>query len=405
MNDDTLDAPLHPFALPDEILEYKKLARKIVHEELLPLEQRYLAHPAKGHSLRARDVLRAIFPPEVVSRLYDISRQTGLWGLNIPVEYGGSGLSLLAKAAITEEFYYCAVPFPFAEVPNILLYCKGEQIDKYLKPCIDGTKIAAFGQTEPNAGSDPGGMMKTSAVKQGGEWAINGTKMWISNALAADFVMVQAVTDPVLRQRGGITMFLVDRNNPGMKVVEAGQPTWLDSTPSQFIINFDDCRVPESAVLGEVGQGFAMGQKWLTIMDRLLRGPLVLGKMQRALDMSVEWSKQRVTFGKPLAERQAIQWKLVDMYVAIRAVRNLTYEVAARADAGEDVRTEAAMVKLMASEWGTRVLDDAIQIHGAMGESLELPLTLFYRYVRHTRIGGGADEIQRMMIARMLLKG
>jgi acyl-CoA dehydrogenase len=296
------------------------------------------------------------------------------------------------------------VPFPFAEVPNILFHCTDGQIEKYLKPCIDGTKIAAFAQTEPNAGSDPGGMMKTTAVKLGDEWVINGTKMWISNALAGDFVMVQAVTDAEKRQRGGITMFLVDRGHPGMHVVEGGLPTWLDSTPSQFIVNFDNCRVPASAVLGEVGQGFSMGQKWLTIMDRLLRGPFCLGKMQRGLDMSIEWAKQRITFGKPISERQAIQWKLVDMYVAIRAVRALIYEVAARADAGEDVRTEAAMVKLTAAEWGTKALDDAIQIHGAMGESLELPLSLFYRYVRHARIGGGTDEIQRMMIARMLLK-
>lgn len=404
MNDESISLPSHPFKLPPEIEEYRQLARKIVREEMLPLEQRYLAHPAKSHSLRARDALRTIYSPDVVKRLYDISQRTGLWGLNIPEEYGGSGLPLLAKAVIMEEFYYCAVPFPFAEVPNILFHSKGEQIDKYLKPCIEGTKIAAFAQTEPNAGSDPGGMMKTNAVKKDGEWVINGTKMWISNALAADFVMVQAVTDGEKRQRGGITMFLVDRSNPGMTVVEGGLPTWLDSTPSQFIVNFDDCRVPESAVLGEVGQGFAMGQKWLTIMDRLLRGPFCLGKMQRGLDMSIEWAKQRVTFGKPLSERQAIQWKIVDMYIAIRAVRALIYEVAARADAGEDVRTEAAVVKLTAAEWGTKALDDAIQIHGAMGEALELPLSLFYRYVRHARIGGGTDEIQRMMIARMLLK-
>lgn len=393
----------HAFRLPDEILQFRDLARQIVRDELLPLEQKYLAHPAKSHSLRARDALRAIFPPDVVQRLYKLSQDTGLWGLNIPEEHGGSGLPLLAKAVIMEEFYYCAVPFPVAEVPNILYHCKGDQVDKYLRPCIDGTKIAAFAQTEPNAGSDPGGMMKTTAVRKNGEWSINGTKMWISNALAGDFVMVQAVTDPEKRQRGGITMFLVDRSNPGMKVVEEGLPTWLDSTPSQFIVNFDDCRVPDSAVLGEVGQGFAMGQRWLTIMDRLLRGPFCLGKMQRGLDMSIEWAKQRVTFGKPLSERQAIQWKIVDMYVSIRAVRNLIYEVASRADAGEDVRTEAALVKLSAAEWGAKALDDAIQIHGAMGESLELPLSLFYRYVRHARIGGGADEIQRMMIARSLL--
>jgi len=392
-----------PFRLPADIEEYRSLARKIVREEMLPLEQKYLAHPAKSHSLRARDALRAIFPPDVVQKLYKISQDTGLWGLNIPEEYGGSGLPLLAKAVIMEEFYYCAVPFPFAEVPNILYHCKGGQVEKYLKPCIEGTKIAAFAQTEPDAGSDPGGMMKTRAERRDGGWVIDGTKMWISNALAADFIMVQAVTDPRKRQKGGITMFLVDRGNPGMRVVEAGLPTWLDQAPSQFIVNFDGCFVPDEAVLGEVGQGFAMGQKWLTIMDRLLRGPFCLGKMQRGLDMSIAWAKQRVTFGKPLSERQAIQWKIVDMYVKIRAVRNLTYEVAARADAGEDVRTEAALVKLTAAEWGTQVLDDAIQIHGAMGEALELPLSLFYRYVRHARIGGGTDEIQRMIIARELL--
>jgi acyl-CoA dehydrogenase len=394
----------HPFQLPPDVREFQQLARRIVREELLPLEQKYLAHPAKSISLRARDALRIIFPEAVTARLYDISQKTGLWGLNIPEEYGGSGLPLLAKAVIAEEFHYTAVPFPFAEVPNILYHCQGEQIDKYLKPCIDGSKIAAFAQTEPNAGSDPGGMMTTSAVRDGDHWVINGTKMWISNAKAADFVMVQAVTDPAKRQRGGITMFLVDRSNPGMKVEEGGLPTWLDASPGQYIVNFDNCRVPASAVLGTLGEGFVMGQRWLTIMDRLLKGPFCLGKMQRSLDMSIAWAKQRVTFGKPLAERQAIQWKLVDMYISIRAVRNFIYEVAARADAGEDVRTEAALVKLTAAQWGTQVLDDAIQIHGAMGESLELPLTLFYRYIRHSRIGGGTDEMQRMLIARSLLK-
>jgi acyl-CoA dehydrogenase len=161
--------------------------------------------------------------------------------------------------------------------------------------------------------------------------------------------------------------------------------------------------VPEENIIGAVGKGFTFGQKWLTIHDRLLRGPYCLGKMQRALDMSVDWAKQRVTFGKPISERQAIQWRLVDMYIDITALRSMTYAMAARADTGEDIRTEAALVKLTSTEWGTRCLDHAIQIHGAMGESLELPLTLFYRYVRHAQIGGGTSEIQRMLIARKLL--
>jgi acyl-CoA dehydrogenase len=153
-----------------------------------------------------------------------------------------------------------------------------------------------------------------------------------------------------------------------------------------------------------VGKGFYLGQRWLTVHDRLLRGPYALGKMQRALDMSIAWAKERITFGKPLSERQAIQWKLVDMYIDIQALRALTYQMAARADAGEDIRAEAGMVKLTATEWGARCVDHAIQIHGAMGESLDLPLTLFFRYLRHGQIGGGASEIQRMQIARKLLK-
>jgi acyl-CoA dehydrogenase len=227
--------------------------------------------------------------------------------------------------------------------------------------------------------------------------------MWISMAAESDFLLVQAVTDPETRQRGGITMFLVDRDNPGLKIEEPGIRTWLGPRAAQYIVHFENCRVDDDAVLGEVGKGFSLGQKWLTIHDRLMRGPYALGKMQRALDMSIEWAKQRKTFGKPIAERQAIQWKLVDMYIDIQALRAMTYENAARADKGHDVRVEAAMVKLCASDWGTRTLDHAIQIHGAMGESLELPLTLFYRYVRHTQIGGGTSEIQRHLIARRLL--
>jgi acyl-CoA dehydrogenase len=240
-------------------------------------------------------------------------------------------------------------------------------------------------------------------VKDGKHWVLNGTKMWISMAAESDIMMVQAVTDAEKRQRGGITMFLVDRHDPGVHIEEPGQRTWLGPKAAQYIIRFENCRVPEENIIGEVGKGFTFGQKWLTIHDRLLRGPYCLGKMQRALDMSVDWAKQRVTFGKPISERQAIQWRLVDMYVDIMALRSMTYEMAARADTGEDVRTEAALIKLTSTEWGTRCLDHAIQIHGAMGESLELPLTLFYRYVRHAQIGGGTSEIQRMLIARKLL--
>lgn len=370
--------PIHP----DDIVAFTEMARRIVREQLLPLEQAFLAHPDHAIGFIAKASLEETLGSEVADKLDRISRETGLWYLMVPEEFGGSGLSMLAQLAIMEEFMYTAVPFPFANVPNILYECKGDQIDRYLKPVIEGKKLAAFAQTEPDAGSDPGGMMKTTAVKRGNTWVINGTKMWISGAAQADFLMVQAVTDPEKRQRGGITMFLVDRDNPGVKVVEPGLSTWLSNRPMQYVVHFDQCEVDEANVLGDVGNGFRLGQRWLTIHDRLMRGPFALGKMQRALDLSIEWAKQRVTFGKPLSERQAIQWKLVDMYVDIMALRALTYQIGARADNNEDVRAEAALVKMCSTEWGARCLDAAIQVHGAMGESLELPLTLFYRYLR-----------------------
>jgi acyl-CoA dehydrogenase len=372
------------FRLPPDIVELCDLARRVVQKETINLQ--------------------SVFGNEVLAKLMGIARETGLWYLMVPEQYGGSSLSMLAKVAILEQFYYTAVPFPFANVPNILYECQGAQIDKFLKPVIEGKKTTCFAQTESNAGSDPGGMMQTRAERRGDGWVLNGTKMWISMADESDIIMVQAVTDPAKRQKGGITMFLVERNNPGVHVEVPGIKTWLSQRAAQYIVHFKDCFVPEADVLGEVGQGFNLGQRWLTVHDRLLRGPYALGKMQRALDMSIAWAQQRVTFGKPLAERQAIQWKIVDMYVDLEALRALTYQMAARADAGEDIRAEAAMVKFTSMEWGARCVDHAIQIHGAMGESLELPLTLFYRHLRHGQIGGGANEIQRLQVARKLLK-
>lgn len=393
------------YALPPEIQEFCDVAKRVVHDELMPLEQEWLNSPKHAYGMRELPAIRAVFNQETAARLEKIARDTGLFYLMVPEEYGGPGLGMLAQVAILEQLYYSPIMLPIANVSNILYECKGDQVERFLRPVIEGTKVTAFAQTEPNAGSDPGGMMQTRAVRKGDGWVINGTKMWISNANECDFMMVQAVTDPEKRQRGGITMFLVDRKNPGLRVEVPGIRTWLSAEAKQHVVHFDDVFVPDADVLGEVGKGFSLGQRWLTIHDRLLRGPYSLGKMQRSLDMSVAWAKQRVTFGKPLAERQAIQWHLVDMHVDIQALRSMTYEMAARADTGEDVRAEAALVKLCASEWGARCVDHAIQVHGAMGESLDLPLTLFYRVLRHTQIGGGASEIQRILIARKLLKG
>lgn len=402
MNTHAVSAP-SSFVLPQEIAEFRDLARRIVRDELMPLERDFLASKNHAYGLPPIENIRSVFDDRTARRLTALAREAGLFYLMVPETYGGPGLGMLAQCAILEEFNYCAVPFPFASVANILYEAKGDQVERFLRPVMEGDMTTCFAQTEPNAGSDPGGMMKTRAVQDGEDWIINGTKMWISNAAESDLILVQAVTDPDKRQRGGITMFVVDRHAPGVTVEEKGIETWLGPRPSQYIVHFENCRVSADRVLGGVGQGFSLGQRWLTIHDRLLRGPYALGKMQRALDMSVSWAKQRVTFGKPIAERQGVQWKLVDIHVDIQALRAMTYEVAARADAGEDVRTHAALIKMCSTDWGVRCLDHAIQIHGAMGESLELPLTIFYRYLRHAQIGGGTSEIQRVLLARKLL--
>ncbi|MBU1360810.1 MAG: acyl-CoA dehydrogenase family protein [Gammaproteobacteria bacterium] len=405
MHSTSSSIPTGSYTLPAEIQEFCDVAKRIVRDELMPLESQWLSSPNHAYGMRELPAIRAVFDQATAARLEKISRDTGLFYLMVPEEWGGLGLPMLAQAAILEQLYYSPIMLPIANVANILYECKGDQIERFLKPVIEGAKVTAFAQTEPDAGSDPGGMMQTRAVRKGNGWVVNGTKMWISNANECDFLMVQAVTDAEKRQRGGITMFLVDRKNPGLRVEVPGIRTWLSTEAKQHVVHFDDVFVPDEDVLGEVGKGFSLGQRWLTIHDRLLRGPYALGKMQRSLDMSVEWAKQRVTFGKPLAERQAIQWRLVDMHIDIQALRSMTYEMAARADTGEDVRAEAALVKLCSSEWGARCVDHAIQVHGAMGESLDLPLTLFYRVLRHTQIGGGASEIQRILIARKLLNG
>ena len=203
------------YQLPPSIREYRDLARRIVRDELMPLEKEFLASPNHAYGLPPMTNLRSVFDKKTAERLEGIARDSGLFKLLVPEEFGGPGLSLLAQVVIEEEFNYSPVPFPFANVPNILYECRGDQVKRFLQPVIDGEKTTAFAQTEPGAGSDPGGMMTTRAVRDGDGWVLNGTKMWISNAGDCDILMVQALTDPEKRQRGGITMFLVNRDNPG----------------------------------------------------------------------------------------------------------------------------------------------------------------------------------------------
>lgn len=180
--------------------------------------------------------------------------------------------------------------------------------------------------------------------------------------------------------------------------------TWLTATPYSYTVHFDAVRVSDDAILGGLGNGFQLGQGWLAIHDRLSRGAMACGILSRGLEMATEWAKSRSSFGAPLADRQAIQWMLVDILVDLKAIRAISYECAARADMGDDVRELAAMAKFVGGNWGFRSIDKIMQIFGGMGESYELPIVNWYRNLRHARIGGGTDEIQRIIMSRAIFR-
>ena len=400
--------------LPPELDALKNTVRQIVRDECIPLEPEYLANPpqeGEPDNGAPRGVLETVpgvlgtLSREQWSRLNSVSKQTGIYTSFVPEEYGGGGMGALGHLVLEEEVHKSIVHLPTSPVPMFMIgACTPEQEEKYLYPAINGDLYYSFGQTEPQAGSDPGGMMQTRAVRDGDDWILNGTKMFISGAASADFLLVQAITDPDKRQRGGITMFIID--NPTKGVSFEPIRVWIVPTKAQqYYIHMDNVRVPQTQVLGEVGGGFTLGQQWLVHHDRLLRGSMALGILSRALEMAIDWSQQRVTYGRPIADRQAIQWMLTDVYMDIIALRSVARETAARADAGEDVRVEASMVKYAAGEWGWRSIDKIMQIFGGMGETLDMPIAHWYHMLRHARIGGGTSEIHKFVMARALLAG
>jgi acyl-CoA dehydrogenase len=197
-------------------------------------------------------------------------------------------------------------------------------------------------------------------------------------------------------------MFLLPADTPGISMTPL--KNWQTIRPHQFTVYLENVTIPEDSVLGEVGGGFRLGQQWLAISDRLTRGSMGTGYLTRGLEIATSWAEQRETFGKPLSERQAIQWMLTDVLMDLKSIRAICYECAARADAGEDVRAYAAMAKFVGANWGHRSLDKIMQVLGGLGEDMETPIPHWYHIIRHGRIGGGTDEIQRILMSRAMFK-
>lgn len=380
------------FAIPEDVRALQLKTRQFVDEECIPLEKEL-------------DPDWVELPPELFQRMRQKIREAGLWALGAPKQYGGGGLGTLGATIIKEEQCRSTLGTshysPFGgEPPSALYWAQGEQVENYLLPVIRGEKRVSFAQTEPGAGSDAAAI-KTRAVRDGDNWIINGTKRFATRADRVDFIILVAVSDPEKGARGGITTFLVDRDTPGFKVTRI-IPVIRPQHSTE--LELKDMVVPHKNVLGEVGQGFVMAQRFLG-WGRMMIGARCLGMAQRALEMSIDYAKQRQTFGQPLAERQAVQWMLADSAVELKAARLMAWEGAWKDEQKMDTRVEASTVKLYCTEMAFRVLDRAIQVHGGIGLTKDLPLERWFREVRVLRIGEGPSEIHRWVVARHLLRG
>ncbi|MCL6450158.1 MAG: acyl-CoA dehydrogenase family protein [Acetobacteraceae bacterium] len=343
-------------------------------------------------------------PPEIVKEMADL----GFFGLPFPEEYQGAGLGELGYAVAMEELgavnaAYGNLIGAHTGIAATSIYLDGteEQKQRYLVPMCRGEKIGAFALTEPNAGSDAAAI-ETTARRRGGAYLLNGSKIWITNGNVAQVLVVFAVTDRSLGPRGGISAFIVESGFPGFRVGKVDEKMGLRGSHTAELI-FEDCEVPAENLLGEPGLGFVTAMKALDI-GRIGLAAGAVGAAQHALELSVQWANQRVQFGKPIGELQAIQWMLADMATEIHAGRWMTYHAAWKADSGLPITREAAMVKLFCSEMANRVIDLAVQIHGGTGYMKEFGIERMYRDARILKIYEGTNEIQRLVIARELLR-
>ncbi|MDH2381482.1 acyl-CoA dehydrogenase family protein [Bradyrhizobium sp. CER78] len=372
----------------------RETVARFVDRELIPLEPQYLKSKLPGSD-------HPELTPEHRKRLRDVSKELGLWGLDAPEDLGGHDLPTRTMAAVHEELGRSCVPFVLPpDSPNLrMLQAVGTdaQKKKYLQPYIEGRMASAIAISEPGAGGDPAGM-KTRAMLEGEQWVLNGRKIWISNARAADFIIVMARVGSDQRQ-GGITSFIVEKGTPGF-IIEREIP--MVGGGSTYEIVFEDCRIPKDSVLGEVGKGYAPMQLRLRTR-RLEMGSTCVGITKRALDMMCEHAKQRETFGVKLAERQAIQWWIADISTRMHACRLMVRDAADKTDRGEDIRHEASMIKVFATEMAYDACDHAMQTLGALGVTLELPLNALWQKARLMRVYEGPSEVHRQAIARRVL--
>jgi acyl-CoA dehydrogenase len=382
------------FELSDDHRMLKDLVERFVTEELIPLEPLVLAREAAGQE--------AELPREEVVRLNARAKELGLYGLDAPQDVGGADLPMVALVGVEEALGRTVARFTLPpDSPNLRMLMAtvdARQREAYLAPYVAGKTTSAIAISEPGAGADAAALT-TRAVRDGDDWILNGRKIWISVAAEADFSIVMAVTAQPKDTRAGISAFIVDKDTPGFKILRRIP---MIGGASTYEITLEDCRVEGWKLLGKEGGGFAPMQIRLGTR-RIQIAAWSIGLAQRALDMMVEYAPQRTTFGKPLSERQAIQFWVAEAATKIHAARLMTYHCAWKLDQGKDVRREISMIKWYASEMAYTIVDRAMQTFGAMGMTKELPLSLMQAKLRTARIYDGPTEIHKWVIARELL--
>lgn len=382
------------FAVPEEVEMLRQTLGRFITEEVIPLE-------------RSNNLTWDTAPPKELRKQVRLrSKELGLYGVDMPEEVGGGGISFSGRCLLEIEANFHDTLF-FDDVLGgiggptpILLACTEEQRERYLYPVVRGEITTCFALSEPDAGSDATAL-QTRADKEDGVFLLNGTKNIITNGVQADFAMAFAVTDEKLGAKGGITCFLVDQEAPGFSVGRAH--TCMGFTGFQGELVFENCQVPAENVLGQEGYGLILALDWIN-SNRIKSGAVAVGFARRLLKMSAEYVKQRSQFGNPIATYQAIQLKLADMATEVFAAENMVHRAAWMRDQGLDIRKEAAMTKLYCSEMVNRAAYEAIQIHGGVGCLRETNVERVYRAVRPFTIVEGTSEMQRLTIARRLLK-
>jgi acyl-CoA dehydrogenase len=344
-------------------------------------------------------------PPEVLAPLQAKARQIGLWCVRSPAEYGGAGLNLLGQAVMAEEAAKCRMGAYVpacgafgADPPNAIYLGTKEQIQKYAVPGIEQGRKIYVAISEASGGADPARSIRARAIRKGDKYILNGSKMWITGAQGADWGIVFARTGEQ-GDRGGITCFIVNGQPEGMTM----KPIPVIRSYAPYEITFKDVEIPVEDRLGDEGKGFAVCEKWL-VEGRIPYAAGTIGIAQAALQIAIDWARERETFRSKLAEKQAVQWMIADSEMELRAARLLTYQAAWVGDLGRgDLKVASSIAKVTATETAGRVVDRCIQILGALGVSQELPLERWYRELRIKRIGEGPSEVHRMVLARQLL--